>query len=77
MNNMEAGEKEMRKVFEDVTTGNVRTMIAYCKETRKLTHELGQQVQELKGMVATRDIEIIELRRQLGIVQGKVYQNGS
>lgn len=74
---MEAGEREMRKAFEDVTTQNVRTNIDYSTATRKLVRELSDQVQELKGMVAARNGELIELRRQLGIVQGKLYQNGS
>lgn len=77
MSDMEAGEREMKKAFEDVTTSNVRTMIAYCKETRKLVHIFGEEVQELKRMVATRDSELIELRRQLGILQGKIYKNGT
>jgi len=74
---MEAGEREMRKAFEAVTTQNVRTTIDYSKETRKLVRELGENVKELKGMVATRDGELAELRRQLGILQGKIYQGGT
>jgi len=74
---MEAGEREMKKAFEDVTTSNVRTMIAYCKETRALVHAFGEEVQELKRMVATRDTQTAELRRQLGILQGKIYKHGT
>ena len=74
---MQAGEREIKKAFEDVTTQNVRTAIAYSTETRRLVRELGEAVQELKGMVATRDTELIELRRQIGIVQGKIYQGGT
>ena len=67
----------MRKAFETVTTGNVKTMIDYCTQTRELVNKFGGEVKQLKGMVATREGEIIELKRQLGILQGKIYQNGT
>lgn len=74
---MEAGERQMRKAFEDVTTSNVRTNIDFSTETRRLVRELSEQVQELKNMVAARDGDLAELRRQLGVVQGKLYQGGT
>ena len=74
---MEAGEREMRKAFEDVTTQNVRTTIDYSTETRRIVRDLGQAVQDLKNMVAAKDIELIELRRQLGVVQGQIYKGGT
>jgi predicted RNase H-like nuclease (RuvC/YqgF family) len=74
---MEAGERELRKAFEDVTTGNVRTMIDYCTKTREMVQKSKEDVQELKRMLAQRDEDVVELRRQLGILQGKIYQYGT
>lgn len=74
---MEAGEREIKKAFEDVTTQNVRTNIAYSTETRRLIRDLSKEVKQLKDMIAAKDIEFAELRKQLGIVQGKIYQGGT
>ena len=74
---MEAGELELRKVFEQVTTNNVRTIQDYSTDTRKLVRELQEDVKDLKNMVAERDKTLGELRKQVSILQGKVYAGGT
>lgn len=74
---MEAGELQMRVVFEETTTKNVLTIQEYTKETRKLVRDLEQHVQELKNMIIQRDKTIGELRQQISAVQAKVYAGGT
>jgi len=74
---MEPGELEIRKAFEEVTTKNVKTMIDYSTQTRELVRVLGDEVKELKNMVAARDGDITQLRQQLALVQSKLYKGGS
>ena len=77
MDNMEAGEREMRKAFEQVTTNNVRTVIDYSKTTRELVRESGKKVEHMEKLLQEQNKTIAQLRQQLAVVQGKLYANGS
>jgi hypothetical protein len=77
MNNMEAGEKEMRMAFEEVTTKNVKATIDYSNETRKMVRTIEEKVKLLEDMMQSQNKTISDLRQQLAIVQGKLYQGGS
>lgn len=74
---MEPGELELRKAFEQVATNNIKTISDYTTETRKLVRELQEIVKELKNLIAQRDNDINELRRQISVLQGKVYVGGT
>jgi hypothetical protein len=74
---MEPGELEHRKAFEETATKNIRTIGAYTNDTRVLVRDLSEQVKELKNMLATRDTEVIELRRQVSLVQAELYNRGT
>lgn len=74
---MEEGELQMRKAFEETTTKNVKMIRDYSTETRNLVRNLEQTVQELKNMIVQRDKETIELRQQVGLLQGKLYAGGT
>lgn len=77
MNIMEPGEYEMRKVFEEVTTKNVKTVIDYTTQTRDLIRETQEELKQLKNMLVTRDAEMAQLKQQVSMVQAKLYINGS
>lgn len=72
---MEAGEKELRKVFEDVTTNNVRTISDYTSETRKLQRELEKTVIFLEKKIMTYDSKINEMQQSIAALQAKMYKN--
>jgi predicted RNase H-like nuclease (RuvC/YqgF family) len=74
---MEAGEKEMRKAFEEVTTRNVKAAIAHLNETRKMVQELTKKVDHLEKTIIEKDGVINSLRVQIAGIQQKLYSGGS
>ena len=70
---MEAGEKELRQVFEDVTTNNVKATVAHSNETRKMMRVLEEKVILLEGILRQYDEKIEDLRKLLVNVQMKLY----
>ncbi len=74
---MEAGELQMRQAFEHVIRGNVKTVIAYSKETRDMVRDFEKKVLDLTNMVSMQNIQISELRQQLSVVQSVLYKGGT
>jgi len=74
---MEAGELEMRKVFEEVTTRNVQAAINYSNETRKIVRLLEEKILHLEKLAQAKDKEIAAMRQQIAIIQGKLYSGGT
>ena len=74
---MEAGDKEIRKAFEDVTTRNVKAAVDHCNTTRAMMRELEEKVAKLEGHIRTQDETISRLRAQLASVQTKVFSGGT
>ena len=74
---MEAGEKELRKAFEDVTTNNVKTISDYTKETRKMLRDLEVKIDQVTNIVINQNTTIDNLRLQLSNVQAKVFSGGT
>ena len=77
MNNMEAGELEIRKVFEEVTTRNVQAAISYSTETRKIVRELEEKTLHLERALLAKDKVINDLRLQIARIQQQLYTGGS
>jgi hypothetical protein len=74
---MEAGETELRKVFEEVTTGNVKAVLDYCQKTRGLLRALEEKVLKLEGLLQSQNAVIDALRLQLAGVQTIVFSKGT
>ena len=74
---MEPGELELRKVFEDVTRQNVQTNIDFSNDTRKLVRELQTEVKALANNVVTQNLIIEELKKQIALLQQKLYSGGT
>lgn len=74
---MEAGEKEMRKAFENVTTRNVKAAVAHSNETRKIVRELEDMVHRLEGTLREQDKKIEMYKQQITSLQAKIYREGS
>ena len=74
---MEAGELEMRKVFEEVTTRNVQAAINYSNDTRKIVRQLEEKMIHLENLAQAKDKEIASMRQQIAIIQGKLYSGGT
>lgn len=73
---MEAGELEMRKVFEEVTTRNVQAAIDFSNDTRKIVRELEQKMKHMEDMIQAKDKVISEMKSQIAWLQQQVYKGG-
>ena len=73
----ESGEREMKKAFEEVTTRNVKTMIAYSKDTREIVRSLEEKVALLEEYNRNQTIIIEALKKQLASVQTKLFSGGT
>ena len=74
---MESGELELRKVFEDVTTNNVKATVAHCNETRKMMRVLEEKVILLEGALRQYDEKIEDLKKLVVNLQMKLYSGGT
>jgi 6-phosphogluconate dehydrogenase (decarboxylating) len=74
---MEAGELELRKVFEETTTRNVNTMLDHGNETRKIVRELQEKVNQQDATIREQNKTIEALKLQLSNVQIKLYSGGT
>lgn len=74
---MEPGEKELRKIFEDTTINNIRAIIAYNEQTQELVETLEDKVRNLDGVIRQYDTLLDNIKKQLTVLQTKVFQGGS
>ena len=74
---MEAGEKEIRKAFEDVTTNNVKATVTHSNETRRLLRVAEEKVVSLDGLVRQQQQDIAAIRQQLSTIQAIVFRGGT
>ena len=74
---MEAGEKELKKAFEETSTRNIKAILEHSNETRKLTRNLEEKVTKLEEIIIIQNNTIEELRKLLVNVQVKMYSGGT
>jgi len=77
MAEMEAGEKELRLVFEETTTRNVQAMLDHGNETRKLMRELQEKVRKQDDTIIELNKQIQAFKLQLANLQMEVYKGGT
>jgi hypothetical protein len=73
----ESGEKEQKQALEEVTTRNVKTMIAYSKDTREIVRELEKKVNQLEEYNRNQLVVIEALKLQLAGIQTKLFSGGT
>ena len=76
-NKMEPGEKELREIFEKTTINNINAIVAYNEQTQILVDTLEGKVRDLDGVIRQYDTTIDTIRKQLVVLQTKVFQGGS
>lgn len=74
---MESGEFEHRKAFEETTTQNVKTVIDYSTQTRRIARDLQIKVDSQDKEIVLLKQLINDLRVQLAIVQSDIYRGGT
>lgn len=72
----QSGEREAKKAFEEVTTRNVKTILEYTRETRRIVRELEERVVNLEKANLGLEVKILDLQRQIQLLQIKLYNNG-
>lgn len=75
--NMDPGEKELREIFEKTTINNIKAIIAYNEQTQELVKTLENKVKDLDGVIRQYDTLIDSLKKQIAVLQTKVFQGGS
>ena len=73
----EAGDREAIRASEEAIKRNVQMILDYTNETRKMLLELRMLFDNLQGHVINQRTELQELRRQLALVQQKIYASGT
>lgn len=74
---MESGELELRKVFEEVTTKNVKTVIQFSQDTRKLLREAQEEIKHLRNVILNREEQLSQLQQQVGQLLQKSFNEGT
>lgn len=74
---MDEGEKGLRKAFEQVTTGNVKTAVEYSKETRRLMRILAEEVKRMETELNFQRVQMEQFKIQLAGVQTKLFGGGT
>lgn len=74
---MAAGDRQVMKAMEEVTTNNIKAMLAHGNETRRLVRELEDKLRSLDGFCRQQQDDISKLRLQLANVQTKVFSGGT
>jgi len=74
---MDAGEKQLREIFEKTTVRNIKTVIAYNDLTQELVKKLEKQVKDLDAIIRQYDAKFENMNIQLVAIQTRVYAGGS
>lgn len=74
---MQAGELELRKTFEETSTRNITSMLEHGNETRRLLRELEAKVERLEGDLRSANEDRKNIKLQLSRVQMKLYSGGT
>ena len=74
---IQAGERQAVKASEEVTRRNVKMILDFTNETRKILLELRKMFDSLQGNVMNMKKEQEQYRLQLANLQQQFYQKGS
>lgn len=67
------GEKELRKVFEETSTNNIKAMLEHGNESRKLVRELQERLDHVETQLRQKEEKIESLRTSIVQLQMKTY----
>ena len=77
VNNVKPGEREASRASERVIRKNVQSGIQFSNDTRKMVLELRVMFDSLQGNVMNMHSDLVELRRQLAILQQQSCAKGT
>ena len=76
-NDPQAGEREAIKASEEVQVRNLKSMMEFTNETRKMVLELAARIELLQNKMIAMDQQNEERRLQLANLQQQFYQKGT
>ena len=76
-NNMEAGEKEIKKALEEVQVRNITTIISFVEASRQLILAQQVKIDSLNAQIVAQSELLNQFRVQLAHLQTKVFSGGS
>jgi len=76
-NDPQAGEREAIKASEEVQVRNLKSMMEFTNETRKMVLELSARIELLQNKMIMMDKQNDERRLQLANLQQQFYQKGT
>jgi hypothetical protein len=74
---LKSGEKELRKIYEDTITRNVKTISEFSKGTRRIIHNLEKRVELLEETIREQNSIMDGFKLQLSNVQLKLFSGGT
>lgn len=74
---MALSDKEIREAFEATTNKNIKAVIQFTEDTRKLVRELENKVQFLQNDLISRHEEIKQLKIQNASILTKLVRGGT
>lgn len=73
---MEAGEKEVKMAFEEVTTRNVRAAVDFSNTTRVIVRDLQSRVETLDRMFIQNTEKMELMQNTISLLQMRLYNAG-
>ena len=64
---MAAGEFESYKAFEETTVRNMKLVVSFSEETRKMMRDALKKIKNLENIVLSRDQQIAQMQQQIGL----------
>jgi len=74
---MESGEKELRKVFEEVTTNNVKAILEHGNTTRKIVRDLEDRIRQQDNLLQQYEQRMQTIQNQITLLQSRVFSGGT
>ena len=74
---MSAGDREVLKAFEEVTTRNVRAAVEHSNETRNIVRVLESKIEILEGRLQQYEQRFAQIQTQLTTIQARVFSGGT
>ncbi len=74
---MAAGDREVMKAMEEVTTNNVRAAITFGNETRQLVLEQNKKIDSLNGLCQQQQQQIAAMTKQMAGLLAIAYRGGT
>lgn len=74
---MDAGELQIRQAFEEVTNRNIKGVVKFSNDTRKIVRELEDKIVLLQESIQEKDKVINGIKSQISLLQQNLFRGGT